>query len=69
MGDKEFSVNKEDLAFADAGDGMSYGGIQSRGDLSFDILGDTWLKGVYAVSFDPIPGPFPMNGEGKREGE
>lgn len=51
VGDKEFSVNKNDLAFADAGNGMSYGGIQSRGDLSFDILGDTWLKGVYAVSF------------------
>ena len=50
VGDKEFSVNVNDLAFADAGDGMSYGGIQSRGDLPFDILGDTWLKGVYAVS-------------------
>lgn len=28
---------------------MVYGGIQSRGDMSFDILGDTFLKSVYAV--------------------
>ena len=50
VGDRLFSVQKEDLGFADAGNGMTYGGIQSRGSLSFDILGDTWLKGVYAVS-------------------
>ncbi|KAI4211480.1 MAG: hypothetical protein LQ351_005782 [Letrouitia transgressa] len=49
VGGKEFAVQKEDLAFADAGNGMVYGGIQSRGSLSFDILGDTWLKGVYAA--------------------
>ena len=28
---------------------MSYGGIQSRGTMTFDILGDTFLKGIYAV--------------------
>ena len=50
MGGKQFAVEKEDLAFADAGNGMSYGGIQSRGTMTFDILGDTWLKGIYAVS-------------------
>ena len=50
VGDQLFAVQKEDLGFADAGLGMTYGGIQSRGSLSFDILGDTWLKGVYAVS-------------------
>ncbi|KAL8732187.1 MAG: hypothetical protein Q9166_002934 [cf. Caloplaca sp. 2 TL-2023] len=49
VGGKEFAVQKEDLAFASAGDGMTYGGIQSRGDLPFDILGDTWLKGIYAI--------------------
>ncbi|KAL9603976.1 MAG: hypothetical protein Q9179_002004 [Wetmoreana sp. 5 TL-2023] len=50
VGGKEFAVQKEDLAFADAGhNGMTYGGIQSRGDLPFDILGDTWLKGIYAI--------------------
>lgn len=50
VGGKEFAVQKEDLAFASVGNGMTYGGIQSRGDLPFDILGDTWLKGIYAVS-------------------
>ena len=49
VGGQQFVVQKEDLAFADAGNGMVYGGIQSRGDLTFDILGDTFLKGVYAV--------------------
>jgi len=49
VGDKLFHVQKEDLGFADAGSGFVYGGIQSRGDLDFDILGDTWLKGVYAI--------------------
>ena len=50
VGDQLFAVQKEDLAFTDAGQGMTYGGIQSRGSLSFDVLGDTFLKGVYAVS-------------------
>lgn len=49
VGDKLFAVQKEDLAFADAGNGMVYGGIQSRGDMTFDILGDTFLKGIYAI--------------------
>lgn len=49
VGDKLFAVHKEDLAFADAGHGMTYGGIQSRGDMDFDILGDTFLKGIYAI--------------------
>lgn len=50
VGDQEFAVQKEDLAYADAGEGFTYGGIQSRGDLSFDVLGDTFLKSVYSVS-------------------
>ena len=49
VGDHQFEVQKEDLGFADAGNGMSYGGIQSRGDLTFDILGDTFLKAIYAI--------------------
>lgn len=49
VGDTQYAVQKEDLAFADAGNNMVYGGIQSRGDLDFDILGDTFLKGIYAV--------------------
>jgi Eukaryotic aspartyl protease len=48
-GDHMIQVQKEDLAFADAGNNMVYGGIQSRGTLPFDILGDTWLKACYVV--------------------
>ncbi len=50
VGGNQFAVQKEDLGFADAGNGMVYGGIQSRGSMTFDILGDTFLKGIYAVS-------------------
>lgn len=68
VGDQLFAVQKEDLAFADAGQGMSYGGIQSRGSLSFDILGDTWLKSVYAVSCFPVPFWFFGGGRGGGKG-
>jgi hypothetical protein len=50
IGDKEFVIQKEDLIFAPADDNNWYGGVQSRGDMTFDILGDTFLKSVYAVS-------------------
>lgn len=49
VGDNQFAVQKEDLGFADAGNGMIYGGIQSRGSMTFDILGDTFLKSIYAI--------------------
>lgn len=49
VGDKQFEIQKEDFGFAKCGKGMQYGGIQSRGDSKFDILGDTWLKAVYAI--------------------
>jgi len=49
VGGKQFAVQKEDLGFADAGNGMVYGGIQSRGSMTFDILGDTFLKSIYAI--------------------
>ncbi|RQM05608.1 hypothetical protein DH86_00001633, partial [Scytalidium sp. 3C] len=48
VGGKQFAVQKEDLSFADAGNNMVYGGIQSRGSMTFDILGDTFLKSIYA---------------------
>ena len=50
VGDKQFTVQKEDLGFAEAKTGYVYGGIQSRGSMTMDILGDTFLKGIYAVS-------------------
>ncbi|KAA6414078.1 MAG: aspartic endopeptidase [Lasallia pustulata] len=49
VGDQQFAVQKEALAFAAAEEGFVYGGIQSRGDMTFDILGDVFLKGVYAI--------------------
>ncbi|KAI0433549.1 eukaryotic aspartyl protease [Xylaria sp. FL1042] len=49
IGDKEFLIQKEDLAFAPTDDGKNwYGGVQSRGSLPFNIYGDTFLKSVYA---------------------
>ncbi|KAI0811374.1 eukaryotic aspartyl protease [Xylaria sp. FL0064] len=49
IGDKEFLMQKEDLAFAPTDDGQNwYGGVQSRGSLPFNIYGDTFLKSVYA---------------------
>ncbi|KAI1380910.1 aspartic endopeptidase [Hypoxylon crocopeplum] len=50
VGDQEWVIQKEDLAFALTDDKKNwYGGIQSRGTMPFDILGDTFLKSVYAV--------------------
>jgi hypothetical protein len=49
VGDKQFPLQKEDLGFADAGNNMTYGGIQSRGTMTFDILGDVFLKSIYAI--------------------
>ena len=42
-------MNPKDIAFSDAGDGYTFGGIQSRGNLDFDIFGDVFLKSVYVV--------------------
>ncbi|EIW61844.1 acid protease [Trametes versicolor FP-101664 SS1] len=49
VGDTLYKVNAKDIAFGDAGDGFTFGGIQSRGDLDFDIFGDVFLKSVYVV--------------------
>ncbi|TGJ85162.1 hypothetical protein E0Z10_g3576 [Xylaria hypoxylon] len=50
VGDKEFLIQKEDLAFAPTDDGKNwYGGVQSRGSMPFNIYGDTFLKSVYAI--------------------
>ena len=51
-----FEIDKEDLAYADIGNGTTFGGIQSRGDLPFSIFGDTWLKNVYCI-FDVVSPP------------
>ena len=49
VGGNMYTIQKEDLSFANAGNNMVYGGIQSRGTQTFDILGDVFLRAVYAV--------------------
>lgn len=49
VGDKAFVIQKEDLILAEADSNNYYGGVQSRGEMSFDILGDTFLKSIYAI--------------------
>ncbi|WOO80590.1 Aspergillopepsin-1 [Vanrija pseudolonga] len=50
IGNKQFAIQPEDLIYGTSKDGSQYfGGIQSRGDSSFDILGDVFLKSVYAI--------------------
>jgi len=47
--DAQVAFQKEDLGFADAGNGMVYGSIQSRGTMNMDIYGDAVLKAIYAI--------------------
>nr|WBO26482.1 aspartic peptidase A1 [Trichoderma longibrachiatum] len=49
VGNTQFVIQPEDLAFAPADDSNWYGGVQSRGSNPFDILGDVFLKSVYAI--------------------
>lgn len=49
IGDHQYTINKDALGFADAGNGMTYGGIQSRGNMTFDIFGDVTLRSIYAI--------------------
>ncbi|KAI1327323.1 aspartic peptidase domain-containing protein [Xylariaceae sp. FL0255] len=49
VGNKMFTIQKEDIAFSVAKEGYWYGGIQSRGTLPFNIMGDTFLKSIYAI--------------------
>ncbi|KAI1110410.1 eukaryotic aspartyl protease [Nemania sp. NC0429] len=49
VGDTQFTIQKEALAFALADDSHWYGGVQSRGTNPFDILGDVFLRNIYAI--------------------
>lgn len=49
IGDKLYKLNAADFGYGPADDGFTLGGIQSRGDLDFDIFGDVFLKSVYVV--------------------
>ena len=57
IGGTEFAIQKQDLVFAPLDENRWYGGVQSRGENPFDILGDTFLKSVYAVSLCPFLPP------------
>lgn len=57
IGNATFTISREDLAFAPAGNGYSYGGIQSAGDLPFAIYGDVVLRNIYAI-FDVVSLPL-----------
>jgi hypothetical protein len=49
IGDHPLVIHKPDLSFSDVGNGMVYGGVQSRGNLPFNIYGGTALKSMYAI--------------------
>ncbi|KAK4148024.1 aspartic peptidase domain-containing protein [Dichotomopilus funicola] len=49
VGRKQFFLSRDDLRFAPAEDNYWYGGVQSRGENPFDILGGTFLKSIYAI--------------------
>ncbi len=49
VGGTYIEIPGSDLAFSDAGSGMSFGSVQSRGQNPQDIWGDVFLKRVYAV--------------------
>ncbi|THH01187.1 hypothetical protein EW026_g1498 [Hermanssonia centrifuga] len=49
VGDKYYTIHPDDFGFGSAGHGYTLGGIQSRGDMNFDIFGDVFLKSVYVV--------------------
>jgi len=51
----EYAICGQDLKYQDLQDGTHFGAIQSRGQTAYDILGDVFLRRVYAV-FDQTPG-------------
>jgi len=49
LGDALFQIKPSDFAFQHLDDGTTYGGIQSRGNQEFDVLGCVFLRCVYAI--------------------
>ncbi|KZT06492.1 acid protease [Laetiporus sulphureus 93-53] len=49
IGHTMYRLNEVDFGYSDAGQGYTFGGIQSRGDLRYDIFGDVFLKSLYIV--------------------
>ena len=49
VGNALFHIEPADFAFQNLGDGTTYGGIQSRGNQDFDVLGCVFLRCIYAI--------------------
>lgn len=49
VGGQQITIQKEDMIYGEPSGGTCFGGIQSRGQTPFDILGDVFLRAVYAV--------------------
>ncbi|PCH40757.1 acid protease [Wolfiporia cocos MD-104 SS10] len=49
IGHTMYRLNAVDFPCSNAGDGLNFGGIQSRGNLDYDIFGDVFLKSLYVV--------------------
>jgi len=49
MGEKMFYISPRDLAYAPATPGWIFGGIQSKGSMPEDLLGDVFLKNLYCI--------------------
>ncbi|CAK7269644.1 hypothetical protein SEPCBS119000_003673 [Sporothrix epigloea] len=49
VGDNDFELQPEDLVYGEPEDGVWFGAVQSRGDMGLDILGDVFLKSIYAI--------------------
>lgn len=49
VGDALFQIKPGDFAFQNLEDGTTYGGIQSRGNQEFDVLGCVFLRCIYAI--------------------
>jgi len=48
-GEQRFHILPRDISYATAYPGWIYGGFQDRGDMTYDVLGDVFLKNVYAI--------------------
>jgi hypothetical protein len=49
VGNALFHIKPADFAFQNLGDGTTYGGIQSRGNQDYDVLGCVFLRCIYAI--------------------
>jgi hypothetical protein len=49
VGNALFQIKPGDFAFQNLDEGITYGGIQSRGNQEFDVLGCVFLRCIYAI--------------------